>query len=123
DVVDVLVGGKRVFSFFFQAEDGIRDGHVTGVQTCALPISLPPGDYCFIDDSKKDALRVPDFTKENQNLAPSQQYHLTSEECLKQWWETCDKTLKVEKKDLKGVVIKYHRACNPPCVVGGPKPM
>src|SRR5437660_10824634 len=27
-----------VFFFFFQAEDGIRDGHVTGVQTCALPI-------------------------------------------------------------------------------------
>src|SRR5207253_3573435 len=26
------------FFFFFQAEDGIRDGHVTGVQTCALPI-------------------------------------------------------------------------------------
>src|SRR5438876_12148370 len=25
--------------FFFQAEDGIRDGRVTGVQTCALPIS------------------------------------------------------------------------------------
>src|SRR5437660_4981823 len=28
------------FFFFFQAEDGIRDGHVTGVQTCALPILL-----------------------------------------------------------------------------------
>src|SRR5690606_40065910 len=27
--------------FFFQAEDGIRDFHVTGVQTCALPISMP----------------------------------------------------------------------------------
>src|SRR5258708_10913213 len=27
-------------SFFFQAEDGIRDDLVTGVQTCALPISL-----------------------------------------------------------------------------------
>src|SRR5699024_12221071 len=26
--------------FFFQAEDGIRDRNVTGVQTCALPISL-----------------------------------------------------------------------------------
>src|SRR5256885_12606849 len=26
------------FSFFFQAEDGIRDYKVTGVQTCALPI-------------------------------------------------------------------------------------
>src|SRR5690625_7195886 len=29
----------RCTTFFFQAEDGIRDGHVTGVQTCALPIS------------------------------------------------------------------------------------
>src|SRR5690606_40322749 len=29
-------------SFFFQAEDGIRDFHVTGVQTCALPICTPP---------------------------------------------------------------------------------
>src|SRR5258708_19072549 len=27
--------------FFFQAEDGIRDDLVTGVQTCALPISSP----------------------------------------------------------------------------------
>src|SRR5256885_12959997 len=27
-------------NFFFQAEDGIRDYKVTGVQTCALPISL-----------------------------------------------------------------------------------
>src|SRR5690348_17991831 len=30
--------GARIV-FFFQAEDGIRDGRVTGVQTCALPIS------------------------------------------------------------------------------------
>src|SRR5689334_25415926 len=30
--------------FFFQAEDGIRDGTVTGVQTCALPIWLPSGN-------------------------------------------------------------------------------
>src|SRR5256885_11282173 len=28
-----------LFFFFFQAEDGIRDYKVTGVQTCALPIS------------------------------------------------------------------------------------
>src|SRR5690606_40193091 len=28
------------YYFFFQAEDGIRDFHVTGVQTCALPISM-----------------------------------------------------------------------------------
>ena len=31
-------GGVGVFFFFFQAEDGIRDYKVTGVQTCALPI-------------------------------------------------------------------------------------
>src|SRR2546430_1894112 len=30
--------------FFFQAEDGIRDLTVTGVQTCALPISRSPSD-------------------------------------------------------------------------------
>src|SRR5258706_367998 len=30
------------FFFFFQAEDGIRDWSVTGVQTCALPISASP---------------------------------------------------------------------------------
>src|SRR5690606_40402775 len=30
---------------FFQAEDGIRDFHVTGVQTCALPISKAAVDY------------------------------------------------------------------------------
>src|SRR2546426_8229868 len=44
--------------FFFQAEDGIRDYKVTGVQTCALPISMIPyyhfaegkvaGVQCFI---------------------------------------------------------------------------
>src|SRR5437870_3409040 len=33
----------RTNVFFFQAEDGIRDGHVTGVQTCALPISPRSG--------------------------------------------------------------------------------
>src|SRR5207237_4039195 len=31
-----------ILSFFFQAEDGIRDSSVTGVQTCALPISRVP---------------------------------------------------------------------------------
>src|SRR6476661_9323181 len=30
-----------MFFFFFQAEDGIRDSSVTGVQTCALPIFGP----------------------------------------------------------------------------------
>src|SRR5215216_8109649 len=33
--------GDKLLGFFFQAEDGIRDDLVTGVQTCALPISCP----------------------------------------------------------------------------------
>src|SRR5689334_23581984 len=37
------------FFFFFQAEDGIRDGTVTGVQTCALPI------YLGIEGSAREA--------------------------------------------------------------------
>src|SRR5207253_8536153 len=37
---DRIRHATTVFRFFFQAEDGIRDGHVTGVQTCALPISI-----------------------------------------------------------------------------------
>src|SRR6266404_6448526 len=32
----------HLLSFFFQAEDGIRDKPVTGVQTCALPILIRP---------------------------------------------------------------------------------
>ena len=51
--------------FFFQAEDGIRDHCVTGVQTCALPISPM---YTFFDPQTgtsglktgKDILRIYD---------------------------------------------------------------
>src|SRR5206468_8989469 len=41
---DTILGACDVF-FFFQAEDGIRDLIVTGVQTCALPISAAPARY------------------------------------------------------------------------------
>src|SRR3989304_8966692 len=43
-----------MFVFFFQAEDGIRDVAVTGVQTCALPISGRP-----VIDEIIDALTKP----------------------------------------------------------------
>src|SRR5687768_18343224 len=38
------------FFFFFQAEDGIRDVAVTGVQTCALPISKEARDLAVYPD-------------------------------------------------------------------------
>src|SRR5438309_7097177 len=45
----------NMFFFFFQAEDGIRDGTVTGVQTCALPI-FGPGDRTWSDPEHPPAL-------------------------------------------------------------------
>src|SRR5437868_14213252 len=57
------------FIFFFQAEDGIRDRNVTGVQTCALPISfdLQLGDekaavaWLVAEKKVKSDLPVRDF--------------------------------------------------------------
>src|SRR5438445_7044648 len=40
--LSLLVVRINFFFFFFQAEDGIRDIGVTGVQTCALPILVSP---------------------------------------------------------------------------------
>src|SRR5690606_40639718 len=42
---------------FFQAEDGIRDFHVTGVQTCALPISLRGGTVVIRNEKRKQLIR------------------------------------------------------------------
>src|SRR5699024_11280996 len=53
---DISVAQKQTFGeagfFFFQAEDGIRDRNVTGVQTCALPISH------LISDASLDELHA-----------------------------------------------------------------
>src|SRR5690348_11743295 len=43
------------FFFFFQAEDGIRDGRVTGVQTCALPISADHAGVALLDVDRQHA--------------------------------------------------------------------
>src|SRR5436305_9082131 len=40
------------YFFFFQAEDGIRDADVTGVQTCALPILPGDADLVILPGSK-----------------------------------------------------------------------
>src|SRR5437870_9361970 len=44
--IDKLAAVDLETPFFFPAEDGIRDGHVTGVQTCALPICSTPSPAC-----------------------------------------------------------------------------
>src|SRR5258708_20957983 len=68
----------RCVFFFFQAEDGIRDDLVTGVQTCALPISAGPhsdqfpqvgasGDLQFSRLSRNGAFALPRSFVGSQN--------------------------------------------------------
>src|SRR2546430_9304724 len=73
--------------FFFQAEDGIRDLTVTGVQTCALPICrrrvprvlLQPGSH-FSSCLSRRRTRIPG----DQNLARSEERRV-GKECRSRW--------------------------------------
>src|SRR2546429_1293794 len=58
-LVRILRGVCSFLFFFFQAEDGIRDVAVTGVQTCALPISNEAKIPLSIDDFDRISSRVP----------------------------------------------------------------
>src|SRR5439155_12594151 len=50
--------------FFFHAEDGIRAGHVTGVQTCALPISRHASPARGTDRRRPHAVEVEPWLKD-----------------------------------------------------------
>src|SRR6266404_4931472 len=66
------------FFFFFQAEDGIRDKLVTGVQTCALPIwcrcAVPPSGCDFKNfvlwKSNKKVLQCQFISNEKEEIFP-----------------------------------------------------
>src|SRR5437762_8582889 len=85
------------FFFFFQAEDGIRDTSVTGVQTCALPI-------CFSKRSHDSSRRVPSSQALNRTL-------------LEESWERFEKltsldtslTIRSEERRV-GKECKYRRS-------------
>src|SRR5690606_40840917 len=86
--VDRLYSSLFVFFFFFQAEDGIRDFHVTGVQTCALPISLT----ALRDGSSRMAFFTPDGTILSATDTPSASIRLhrseerrVGKECRSRW--------------------------------------
>src|SRR5437764_3926572 len=59
------------YFFFFQAEDGIRDTSVTGVQTCALPICT--SDTNHSEHAKMDTRRVKPGTPPPQRQQPPQE--------------------------------------------------
>src|SRR5205823_10860480 len=59
-----------IFFFFFQAEDGIRDKLVTGVQTCALPISPIKGLTFMSQSLVKNLVHLVYSTKHREPLIP-----------------------------------------------------
>src|SRR5699024_11863737 len=58
----------RLSFFFFHAEDGIRDRNVTGVQTCALPIS---DELLAINQDSLGDLGKEQFTELTESIYPS----------------------------------------------------
>src|SRR5438270_4075719 len=65
------------YFFFFQAEDGIRDLTVTGVQTCALPISR---------SSRRDAHRIrPRCPRSRLRDAERSEERRVGKECRSRW--------------------------------------
>src|SRR5207249_7690391 len=74
-------GGSCVI-FFFQAEDGIRDRNVTGVQTCALPISPLVRGFMGDDLSAEDLF---DRTQVEIGFLRSEERRV-GKECRSRWW-------------------------------------
>src|SRR5690606_40624853 len=88
--------------FFFQAEDGIRDFHVTGVQTCALPIcSSNNSTSLFCSNSFANSIRmrhppenVSVFLTKSVGLKPNpmrtfsarSEERRVGKECRSRWW-------------------------------------
>src|SRR5699024_11604348 len=80
--------------FFFQAEDGIRDRNVTGVQTCALPISKVMVKETKSNIAKADKEITLVDTVSYKNLQPGKKYNLTG--------TLMDKETGEPVKDLEG---------------------
>src|SRR5437867_7704241 len=91
------------FLFFFQAEDGIRDRTVTGVQTCALPISgcaqgpvRPSGGYGHGDRAL--GLGVVYVHRDARRSADRSEERRVGKECRSRWWsDQCKKKEKSQR--------------------------
>src|SRR5690606_40670320 len=96
--LNILINPKKMymcaFFFFFQAEDGIRDFHVTGVQTCALPILSKPVTIVLTG-----ALACDKSFKYNSfpDVAFRSEERRVGKECRYRWW-TNRKKKKKEKE-------------------------
>src|SRR5438552_14663688 len=86
---------RYIFFFFFQAEDGIRDDLVTGVQTCALPISPDPQREGLIPDRPRGLRRRPTPRRDLRDTRSEERR--VGKECRSRWRRGHEK-----KKNRKG---------------------
>src|SRR5690625_7527261 len=86
--------------FFFQAEDGIRDGHVTGVQTCALPITSESSEYLRVcGDSEAVPLPVPEGASGELKFRTNRNYVVLNELSTGNSWMIEDALILVDNWD------------------------
>src|SRR5207248_4889789 len=99
------------FFFFFQAEDGIRDRTVTGVQTCALPICSRRRSSSAIRASSRRASR---YARVSTNGRTSGRYSYRSEErrvgkeCRSRW-ARCHEKKKKEYEEEREVATRQDK--------------
>src|SRR5690349_23230074 len=75
--------------FFFQAEDGIRDLYVTGVQTCALPISAATLARVIQNSNARDVIGISAFPTSLpfylRRAIPRSEERRVGKECRSRW--------------------------------------
>src|SRR5437763_16734413 len=102
----IVVFYDLIFFFFFQAEDGIRDTSVTGVQTCALPICRRERHAFFL------AVARPSWPGSRASI-PGQSLRPRSEERRvgkgRSWWGEC--VLKKKKQDRRSRNGRRKQGC------------
>src|SRR5215467_16261312 len=92
--------------FFFQAEDGIRDYKVTGVQTCALPISIcfSTGSGVYCPCFKSSTMRWPRASCCRVALSRSEERRV-GKECRSRWSPYHEKKKKKKRIRLQTEII------------------
>src|SRR5690625_6127761 len=97
---------------FFQAEDGIRDGHVTGVQTCALPI-LYQHRYAYeiLLVDQPDALFINDVKSIIRQFITEGILYSKAQERLTRVRRSCALDRKCTRLNSSHVAISYAVFC------------
>src|SRR5688572_32298641 len=88
---------SNLIIFFFQAEDGIRDLTVTGVQTCALPI-YPPVTSCHVWSTASPGGETRLTVGRTSSAPPRSEERRVGKECRSRWSPYHKKK---NKKDLR----------------------